>query len=226
MWWAEQVPAFVPVCFVVDCTIAGESLPKCRRSYFSKVEAVMAAVRDMYEGVDVENMTPAEQKRHRETQLNQHPNILFRINRKDRLHVLLFRPTGDSWWINIIKENYGGIFAQWTFQHADNQPIRHAMNLSGNRDELQRFCDEFPDNLEAFRAHVQENEDQRDQRETIEDLRETIEEQKETIEEQRETIEDDNAAIQDLEERIRELDLENRRLRRQHLNHERPCFPQ
>lgn len=209
MLWAEQVPAFVPVCFVVDCTIAGESLTKCRRSYLSKVEAVMAAVRDMYEGVDVENMTPAEQKRHRETQLNQHPDVLFRINRKDRLHVLLFRPTGDSWWIDIIKENYGGIFAQWTFQHADNQPIRHAMNLSGNRDELQRFCDEFPDNLEAFRAHVQETEDLRA---TIEDLREKIE--------------DDNAAIQDLEERIRELDLENRRLRQQHLNHERPCFPQ
>ncbi len=39
------------------------------------------------------------------------------------------------------------------------EPIRHAMNLSGDRDELQRFCDEFPANLEAFNAHVQETTD-------------------------------------------------------------------
>lgn len=149
----------------------------------------MAAVRDMYEGEEVDNMTAAAKKRHRETQLNRNPDVVFRIYCQDRLHVLLFRPTEDSWWINIIRDNYRGIFAQWTFQHAVNQPIRHSMNLSGDRDELQRFCDEFPGNLEAFHAHVQETED----------LRATIEDQRETI--------------QDLEERIRDLELENRTLR-------------
>ncbi|XP_059420444.1 uncharacterized protein LOC132155750 [Carassius carassius] len=165
--------------------------------------ALQIRVRDMYEPGDERT------KAHRETQLNQHPDVLFRIYCEDGLHVLLFRPTDDGWWVNVIKDRYRGISAQWTFKHAVNRPIRHAMNLSGDRDELQRFCDEFPGNLEECRAHVQETED----------LRATIEEHRTTIEDLRETIED-------LEERIRDLDLENRRLRQQHLNHERTYFPQ
>ncbi|KAI2647895.1 LARGE xylosyl- and glucuronyltransferase 2-B [Labeo rohita] len=118
----------------------------------------MSAVRDMYEGLDVEDMSETAQKRHRETQLNQHPDVLFRIYTQGRLHVLLFRPTDDGWWINILRDEYRGISAQWTFKHAANQPIRHVMNLSGNRGELERFCNEFPHNLGTFNAHVQEPE--------------------------------------------------------------------
>ncbi|KAI2647898.1 V-type ATP synthase subunit D [Labeo rohita] len=116
----------------------------------------MSAVRDMYEGLDVEDMSETAQKRHRETQLNQHPDVLFRIYTQDRLHVLLFRPTDDGWWINTLRDEYRGISAQWTFKHAANQPIRHVMNLSGNRGELERFCNEFPHNLGTFNAHEEQ----------------------------------------------------------------------
>ncbi len=165
---------------------------------FHEGEAEMAAVRDMYEGLDVRDMTETEQKRHRETQLNEHPDVLFKIYCVGRLHILLFRPTDDGWWIKKLKDEYEGISAQWTFKHAVNEPIRHAMNLSGDRDELQRFCHEFPANLEAFNAHVQETEDL-----TARIINLT------------ETVEDDRATIQDLEERIRDLELENRRQRQQ-----------
>lgn len=198
MWWAEQVPAFS----LHDCKSISDIMQKI---IFHEGEAEMAAVRDMYEGLDVEDMTEKEQKRHRETQLNEHPDVLFRIYRRDRLHVLLFRPTDDGWWINTLRDGYNGIFSQWTFKHAVNQPIRHVMNLSGDRDELQRFCDEFPDNLETFKAHVQETED----------LRTRIRNLEETVEDDRATIQDLGERIQDLEERIRDLELENRRQRQQ-----------
>lgn len=176
---------------------------------FHEGEAEMAVVRDMYEGLDVEDLTErekkTEQKIHRETQLNEHPDVLFRIYRRDRLHVLLFRPTDDGWWIKKLRDEYSGIFSQWTFQHAVNQPIRHVMNLSGNRDELERFCDEFPHNLEACNAHVRETED----------LTARIRNLREKIEDDSATIQDLEEKIQDLEERIRDLELENRRQRQQ-----------
>ncbi|KAF4101089.1 hypothetical protein G5714_017521 [Onychostoma macrolepis] len=172
---------------------------------FHEGEAEMAAVRDMYEGLDVEDMTETEQKRHRETQLNEHPDVLFRIYRRDRLHVLLFRPSDDGWWIKKLRDGFNGIFSQWTFKHAVNQPIRHVMNLSGDRDELQRFCDEFPVNLEEFNAHVQETED----------LTARIRNLREKIEDDSETIRDLEERIQDLEERIGDLELENRKQRQQ-----------
>lgn len=191
MWWAEQVPAFS----LHDYKRISDMMQKI---ILHECEAEMAAVRDMYEGLDVEDMTKTEQKRHRERQLHEHPDVLFRIYTRQHLHVLLFRPTDDGWWIKKLKDEYNGIFCQWTFKHAVNEPIRHVMNLQGDRDELQRFCDEFPANLEAFNAHVQETEDLRA---TIRDLRVTIE--------------DDSATIQDLEERIRDLELENRRRKQQ-----------
>ncbi|ROL52982.1 hypothetical protein DPX16_0106 [Anabarilius grahami] len=78
-------------------------LPKQVPSFFPlssdekiKEEAEMSAVRDMYEGLDVGNMTESEQRRHRNIQLNQHPDVLFRVYRRGRLHVLLFRPPVDE----------------------------------------------------------------------------------------------------------------------------------
>ncbi|XDV28499.1 hypothetical protein PO909_031803 [Leuciscus waleckii] len=88
--------------------------------------------------------------------LNKNPDILFRIYRKGKLHVLLFRPTNDSWWITTLRDQYPGIFSQWTFQHADNQPIRHVMNLAGKKDLLERFCKMFLANRARALAHLEE----------------------------------------------------------------------
>jgi len=105
-----------------------------------------------------------ERKQHREQQLNQHPDILFTIFCEARLHVLLFRPTDDCLWIRILRDQYPGISSQWTFKHAVNRPIRHVMNLSGRQDLLQRFCNDFQQNLignddgevEALNARITE----------------------------------------------------------------------
>ncbi len=129
----------------------------------------------MYEGLHFVFFSKYEEKKekekHREKQLNEHPDVLFRIYCQSHLHVLLFRPTDDGWWIHKLKNEYRGISAQWTFKHAVNKPIRHVMNLSGNRKELQRFCDDFPGNLRACNAHVQETEDLRAE---MEDLKEKV----------------------------------------------------
>lgn len=136
----------------------------------------IAVVRDMDEGLVIEEgqddkKKEEERKQHRERQLIENPDILFRVYRQTELHVLLFRPTNDSWWIRTLRDRYPAISAQWTFQHAVDQPIRHVMNLSGDRRRLQRFCDDFPNNRltsledEDLRATVQ------DLRAAIEDLR-------------------------------------------------------
>jgi len=136
----------------------------------------IAVVRDMDEGLVIEEGQDEEKarKQHRERQLNENPDILFRVYKEDEEipHVLLFRPTNDSWWIERLKYRYSGIFAQWTYKHADNEPIRHVMNLSGDRIQLQRFCDEFPNN--RLKSLGDNDEEAEDLRGTIEDLRARI----------------------------------------------------
>lgn len=80
--------------------------------------------------------------------LNLNPNVLFRIYKQNHLHVLLFRPTNGYWWITLLQNEYIGISSQWTFKHAVNEPIRHSMNLSGKEDVLERFCQDFENNLQ------------------------------------------------------------------------------
>ncbi|ROL46155.1 hypothetical protein DPX16_0316 [Anabarilius grahami] len=137
-------------------------------------------------------------KRHRERQLTVNPDILFKVYRREELHVLLFRPTNDIWWIRTLRDRYIGISAQWTFKHADDQPKRHNMNLSGDRSQLQRFCDDFPNNRLMSLDNVEE-----------------VEELRATIEDLRARIQDLEATIQDLEASMEDLQLENRGRRRQ-----------
>ncbi|XDV28494.1 hypothetical protein PO909_031798 [Leuciscus waleckii] len=129
---------------------------KCRKG---KVEE-MAAVRDMYEGLNVGSMTEMEQKRHRDTQLNQHPDVLFRVYRRGRLHVLLFRPTNGCQWMQMFRDGHQNLFAQWSIRHVYQQ-VRDVINVSGSLEELQRFCDRFPDQLQEFHDSEEEIEDLR-----------------------------------------------------------------
>nr|XP_009291645.1 uncharacterized protein LOC100001846 isoform X3 [Danio rerio] len=105
-------------------------------------------VRDMYGEDDPETKT------HRDMQLNNNPNVLFIVNE----HLLLFRPTANIFWIQLLQEEYQDITSQWTFK-CTNLPdlaLHHTMNLSGNRKALQRFCNNFRNNLQ--RANNYKNE--------------------------------------------------------------------
>ncbi|ROL42118.1 hypothetical protein DPX16_1303 [Anabarilius grahami] len=123
----------------------------------------MSAVRDMYEGLDFGNMTESEQRRHRNIQLNQHPDVLFRVYRRGHLHVLLFRPTDGLQWMRLFRDRHEHLFAQWTIRH---RQIRDVISVSGQMEELEGFCDRFIQHLQGF----QDNDDE------IEELRARIRE--------------------------------------------------
>nr|XP_001338885.3 uncharacterized protein LOC100001846 isoform X1 [Danio rerio] len=146
-------------------------------------------VRDMYGENDPRT------KAHRDMQLNNNPNVLFRIYREGLLHILLFRPTANIFWRRLLQEEYQDI----TFQHTVEEPIGHTMNLSGNREELERFCDNFRNNLQ--RANNAENEMVGN---NLEDA---------NLENANNNNHDNE--IEELQQRIRELELENTQLRQQ-----------
>lgn len=151
---------FISVSWLTTALNRSFTILKHQRRLEMAAEAIV--VRDMYEELFLpDNLTISDieergKKDHREKMLNQNPDILFRIYSKGKLHVLLFRPTNDSWWIRKLRDQYPGISSQWTFKHADNRPIRHVMNLSGKKVLLEHFCEMFPVNRDRALDHLEE----------------------------------------------------------------------
>lgn len=85
-------------------------------------------------------------------QLDQHPDILFRIFLNERLHGLVFRSTNEGFWMRILRQYYPDISVQWNYKHADKQ---YVLSLFGDLIELQRFCDEFLQNLHVDDGEVE-----------------------------------------------------------------------
>ncbi|XDV28496.1 hypothetical protein PO909_031800 [Leuciscus waleckii] len=85
-----------------------------------------------------------EKKRYREQQLERHPDIVFRCVKEARLSCLVFRSTNEGFWMRILREFYRNISVQWNYKHEDKKYI---LSLSGDETELNRFCDEFRENL-------------------------------------------------------------------------------
>lgn len=144
----------------------------------------------MYEGLDIQQMTERQKELHRIDQVNQNPDVLFRIYSQGRLHILSFDATEKSWWMGLILTEYNRISAQWNIRHV-NQPFRTMINLTGKAQDLEMFCDSFPNHLERCQEEVNE------------------------IQHRNGRIHDLEAEIQDLQGRIQDLELENRRRRQQ-----------
>lgn len=92
-------------------------------------------VRDMYEGVN------PDQKAHKERNLQDNLDVLFRTYRQGRLHMLILKTAHPVVWMTAVQTR---ITISQSFQRK-----RHTVNniftitLSGPQADLQRFCDEF-----------------------------------------------------------------------------------
>ncbi len=98
-------------------------------------------VRDMYEGVNREEMTEAQRKTFRSEKLSTNPNVLFRIYKKGHLHILQFSSIHYDEWVLCLKSY------QINFQHLITLNV---FSLCGPSSKLQRFCDEYNENLEMI----------------------------------------------------------------------------
>ncbi|KAG7333528.1 hypothetical protein KOW79_003663 [Hemibagrus wyckioides] len=116
-------------------------------------------VRDMYEGVNFFELTSNQRKEHRDKTLHKNPDVLFRIYKEERLHVLLFMPTNAEEWKKVIQDR---------IQECTNRPIDPSfqlterrsvngylpiINMSGPEHHLEHFCDSF----DHLYSQVQEN---------------------------------------------------------------------
>lgn len=148
----------------------------------------MALVRDMYGGQDTSQWSKYRRKGHRNNQLDTHRDVLFKIYKPvhpptlENLCDLLFRPKSDPvHWMKLIRNRYDNITVQWTLRQV-TAPLRNVISITGGSKELQRFCAEFPQNLEDVNATANEIPDNN---------------------------EEEAERIQELEARIQELQLEN-----------------
>ncbi|XP_060734706.1 uncharacterized protein LOC132851733 isoform X1 [Tachysurus vachellii] len=114
-------------------------------------------VRDMYEGVDEHGMTEAQKKAHRDETLLNNPDVLFRIYRKGKLHVLLFMPTDTEEWKKVIQDRIQDrIDADPSVQLTERRDIKGDLpiiNMSGPENHLEHICDIF----DQLYNQVQEN---------------------------------------------------------------------
>ncbi len=97
-------------------------------------------MRDMYEGVNHEEMTEPQRKTFRSQRLSTNPNVLFRIYKQGHLHILKFRSIHFGAWVERLKSN-----RLIKFQH---NFICHMFSLYGPSGELQKLCNEYNENLE------------------------------------------------------------------------------
>ncbi|KAB5574643.1 hypothetical protein PHYPO_G00211370 [Pangasianodon hypophthalmus] len=120
-------------------------------------------VRDMYEadlktkirGIDDKNKIEKIKKQYRDEKLKDNPDVLFKIYRKAKLHVLLFTPSHPVEWKRVIyKHTTLDTSVQLTVRRAvkGDLPI---INMSGSEDELQYICDRFAQLYNEVRKYVQ-----------------------------------------------------------------------
>ncbi|XP_060734708.1 uncharacterized protein LOC132851733 isoform X2 [Tachysurus vachellii] len=192
-------------------------------------------VRDMYEGVDEHGMTEAQKKAHRDETLLNNPDVLFRIYRKGKLHVLLFMPTDTEEWKKVIQDRIQDrIDADPSVQLTERRDIKGDLpiiNMSGPENHLEHICDIFDQLYNQVQENIQNRAaPQRNLVAEIEGLNVRIREledqlqilQRQLSEEVRRNATEDEGAeaqnnpeddVEELRERIRELELENRKLR-------------
>ncbi len=103
----------------------------CKSTFETQMEN---RVRDMY-GVNHEKMTEAQRKTFRRQKLSTNPNVLFRIYKQDRLHILQFRSIHFHAWVECLKS-----YRLIKFHH---NSICNEFSLCGPSDELQKFCNNF-----------------------------------------------------------------------------------
>ncbi|GAA6069250.1 uncharacterized protein LOC113534652 [Tachysurus ichikawai] len=141
----------------------------------------MIWVKDMYDGVDPATLEEPR-KAHMNRTLNENPDVLFRVYKQGRLHMLFLRPTRPGVWMSVILQR---ITTSLSFQMTKRRAVDNIfkITMSGPGDELQRFCDEFEEirrNMMLDKGAAAQN-----------------------------NPEDD---VEELRARIRELELENRTL--------------
>lgn len=102
----------------------------------------MELVRDIYNGVDPDQMSRKEKKWHIETTLQDNPDVLFQLYTQDRLHMLFLRPTDPVAWLGgILIPIEIGLSFQMTKKLGVNSFYKIIM--SGPSARLQSFCDDF-----------------------------------------------------------------------------------
>lgn len=100
-------------------------------------------VRDMYEGVNLGEMTEHQRKEHRDKILHENPDVLFRIFHQGKLHVLLFMPSNEEEWKKMIQSR---IPPTVSFQLTERCAVRGRLpiiHMSGHEEALECICDSF-----------------------------------------------------------------------------------
>lgn len=116
-------------------------------------------VRDMYEGVNFFELTSNQRKEHRDRTLHKNPDVLFRIYKEERLHVLLFMPTNAEEWKKVIQDRIQDRTNRPTdpsFQLTERRSVNGYLpiiNMSGPEHHLEHICDSF----DQLYNQVQEN---------------------------------------------------------------------
>lgn len=150
-------------------------------------------VRDMYEGGNPVEMTGSQRKAHRNENLRNNPDVLFKVYQEGNLHMVFLSTTGPGVWMMKIQDR---ITTQLSFQMTKKRTENNIfkITMSGRQEELQHFCDDF------HQLH--------DEVMTI-----TLDEGAATPNDPQDN-DDGEDDVEELRERIRELELENRNLRR------------
>lgn len=141
----------------------------------------------MYKGGDPGEMTEPEKRAHTERDLRDNLDVLFRLYRQDRLHMLVFRTTHLVEWINVIQSR---VTTNHSFQLTKRRGVNNlfTITLSGSQEQLDSFCADFDQLYDEVMKSVQDGgaAAQRNPEDDVEELR----------------------------QRIRELELENGKLRK------------
>ncbi|KAK3522824.1 hypothetical protein QTP70_003764 [Hemibagrus guttatus] len=147
-------------------------------------------VRDMYDGIDpieLKNMRKREKEAHIDQTLRNNPEVLFRVYKKGRLHMVILRTARPGLWMRVLHDRITiNLSFQMTKRRAEANIYK--ITMSGSQEQLQHICDDF--------------------NEIYDEVMENLPDEGAAA---GNNPEDD---VEELRARIRELELENRRLRR------------
>ncbi|KAG7333529.1 hypothetical protein KOW79_003664 [Hemibagrus wyckioides] len=110
-------------------------------------------VKDMYDGVDLNNMTKRQKEAHIDRTLQNNRDVLLRVYRQDRLHMVFLRPTDPGVWMRVIQ---GRIATALSFQLTKKRAELniYKITMSGAQEALQGFCNDFDEIYEEVMRNM------------------------------------------------------------------------